>query len=165
MTPDEIDRKMLRLLQSDGRISNAKLAAAVGLSPSACLRRLRLLEEAGIIRGYVALIGEIEAERIATFLVEIVLERQTDDCMNRFEQAVRRCPEVLECYLMSGNCDYLLRVEARDPADFERIHRDQLARLPGVSRIKSSFAIRRVIGPSGASAAKLAARLPGGGGS
>jgi DNA-binding Lrp family transcriptional regulator len=142
-TLDAIDRQIVHLLQQDGRLPNAKLAAAVKLSPSSCLRRLRLLERDGVIRGYTALVEADEPER-ATVLVEIVLERQTAESMTRFENAVRRCPEVRECYLMSGPSDYLLRVEARDTAEYERIHSEQLSRLPGVSRVKSSFAIRRV---------------------
>ena len=141
---DAIDRHMLRLLQEDGRISNAKLADAVGLSPSACLRRLNALEKEGVIRGYTAILEADETEPGTTVMVEIVLDRQTADSMNRFEVAVRKCPDVRECYLMSGTCDYLLRIEARDSADYERIHRDQLARLPGVARIRSSFALRCV---------------------
>jgi DNA-binding Lrp family transcriptional regulator len=140
---DAIDRKIVQLLQQDGRLPNAKLAAAVGLSPSSCLRRLRMLERDGVIRGYTALIAADEPDH-ATVVVEIVLERQTAESMTRFENAVRRCPEVLECYLMSGTSDYLLRVEARDTADYERIHSEQLSRLPGVARVKSSFAIRKV---------------------
>src|SRR5437868_14958940 len=141
---DPTDRRIVQILQADGRITNAKLAAAVGLSPSACLRRMHLLEHDGIIRGYTAIVEGGEPERAATVMVEIVLERQTADSMNRFETAVRKCPDVRECYLMSGTCDYLLRIEARDAADYERIHREQLARLPGVARIKSSFTLRCV---------------------
>jgi DNA-binding Lrp family transcriptional regulator len=140
---DAIDRKIIQLLQQDGRLPNAKLAAAVELSPSSCLRRLRMLERDGVIRGYTALIAADEPDH-ATVVVEIVLERQTAESMTRFENAVRRCPEVYECYLMSGTSDYLLRVEARDTADYERIHSEQLSRLPGVARVKSSFAIRKV---------------------
>ena len=140
---DAVDRRIVQLLQEDGRLPNAKLAAAVKLSPSSCLRRLRRLEREGVIRGYTALVEADEPDR-ATVLVEIVLERQTAESMTRFENAVRRCPEIRECYLMSGPCDYLLRVEARDTADYERIHSEQLSRLPGVSRVQSSFAIRRI---------------------
>lgn len=143
-TLDPIDQKMVRLLQLDGRMSNAKLAAEVGLSPSACLRRLRALEASGIIRGYAAFVASDQDEPAATFIVSIVLERQTAEFLDRFEVAVRRCPDVAECYLMTGGSDYLLRVEASDMADFERIHRDQLSSLPGVARIQSSYAIRRV---------------------
>ena len=147
MQLDPIDQHMLRLLQEDGRMSNADLAQKVGLSPSACLRRLHLLEKRGVIRGYTAIVATDEPELApTTVMVEIVLERQTGEQMSRFELAVRRCPEVRECWLMSGAFDYLLRVEARDAADYERIHQ-QLARMPGVSRITSSFTIRAVTRP------------------
>ena len=142
---DDTDRTLLRLLRGDGRMSNAALAEAVGLSPSACLRRLRLLEHRGVIRGYTAIIAEAPVREGVTVIVQITLERQTDDSMQRFEVAVRRCPEVRECYLMTGMSDYLLRVEARDAADYERIHKDALSRLPGVARIQSSVAIRSVV--------------------
>src|SRR5262249_31756399 len=128
---DDIDRRIVRLLEEDGRMSNAKLAEAVGLSPSACLRRLHLLEHDRVIRGYTAIVEEREPEDVGTtVMVEIVLDRQTATSMNRFEAAVRRCPDVRECYLMSGTCDYHLRIEAKDAPDYERIHREQLARLP-----------------------------------
>lgn len=144
--PDDLDRAMIRLLRQDGRISNAALAAAVGLSPSACLRRLRLLERNGTIRGYTVVLDEPEQPGAGvTVIVQITLERQTDEHLKRFEAAVRRCPEVRECYLMTGMSDYLLRVEARDAADYERLHKDGLSRMPGVARIQSSFAIRTVI--------------------
>ncbi|TCZ66740.1 Lrp/AsnC family transcriptional regulator [Roseicella aquatilis] len=142
---DETDRAMLRCLRADGRMSNAALAEAVGLSPSACLRRLRLLEHRGVIRGYTAIIEEAAPREGVTVIVQITLERQTDDSMKRFEESVRRCPEVRECHLMTGMSDYLLRVEARDAADYERIHKEALSRMPGVARIQSSFAIRTVI--------------------
>jgi DNA-binding Lrp family transcriptional regulator len=140
---DALDRRILQTLQTDGRLPNAKLAAAVGLSPSACLRRLRMLEHDGVIRGYAAIV-EADEERLTTVLVEIVLDRQTSESMTRFENAVRKVPEVRECYLMSGNSDYFLRVEVREQTDYERIHSEHLSRLPGVARVRSSFAIRRV---------------------
>lgn len=164
---DPIDQRMVRLLQLDGRISNARLAEEVGLSPSACLRRLRALEAAGVIRGYAAIVAADEPEHAATFIVSIVLERQTEEFLDRFEAAVRKCPDVGECYLMTGGYDYLLRVEARDMSDFERIHRDQLSRLPGVARIQSSYAIRRVSRapwpsePGGLKPAAKTAQAPG----
>jgi DNA-binding Lrp family transcriptional regulator len=142
---DDIDRAILRLLRSDARMSNAALAAAVGLSPSACLRRLRLLEHRGVIRGYTVVLEEVPQREGVVVIVQITLERQTDDHLKRFEAAVRRCPEVRECYLMTGIADYLLRVEARDAADYERLHKEALSRMPGVARIQSSFAIRSVI--------------------
>ena len=143
---DEIDRAIIRALRQDGRLPNAALAAAVGLSPSACLRRLRLLERNGTIRGYTVLVDEPPAQGSVVVIVQITLDRQTDEHLKRFEAAIRRCPEVRECYLMTGMSDYLLRVEVRDAADYERVHKEQLSRLPGVQRIQSSFAIRRVIG-------------------
>ncbi|MFC3124542.1 Lrp/AsnC family transcriptional regulator [Pseudoroseomonas globiformis] len=142
---DAIDRRMLRLLRADGRMSNAALAEAVGLSPSACLRRLRLLEQGGAIRGYTAILAAPDASSRTVVIVQITLEKQTEDAFNRFEAAVRQCPEICECYLMTGASDYLVRVEARDAADYERIHKEQLSRMPGVSRIQSAFAIRTVV--------------------
>ncbi|CAO3361577.1 Lrp/AsnC family transcriptional regulator [Azospirillum palustre] len=144
---DALDHKILRLLRKDGRMSNAKLAAEVGLSPSACLRRLHMLEHSGVIRGYTAIIETADEERSVTVLVQITLERQTDEYLRRFDAAVRRCPEVRECYLLSGSSDYLLRVVAQDPGDYDRIYKDSLSRLPGVVRIQSSFAIRSIVRP------------------
>ncbi|MBP2297806.1 Lrp/AsnC family transcriptional regulator [Azospirillum picis] len=144
---DPLDHKILRLLRKDGRMSNAKLAAEVGLSPSACLRRLHMLEHSGVIRGYTAIIETDSEERAVTVIVQITLERQTDDYLRRFEAAVRRCPEVRECYLLSGSSDYLLRVVTQNSTDYDRIYMDSLSRLPGVVRIQSSFAIRSVVRP------------------
>jgi DNA-binding Lrp family transcriptional regulator len=146
MTLDKIDQRLIAVLRQDGRISNARLAEQVGLSASACLRRMRQLEASGIILGYRAIVQTASPSRRAVFIAEILLERQTDEYFSRFEAEIRRFPDVLECYLMTGDYDYLVRVEAADPADYERIHRDQLARLPGVARIRTSFAIRRVVG-------------------
>lgn len=145
MLVDSTDQRILQLLRQDGRMSNAKLAEAVGLSPSACLRRMRLLEDSGVIRGYTAIIDEPEAGDATVVIIQITLERQSEEFMKRFESAVRKYAEVRECYLMTGMTDYLLRVEARNLADYERIHTDVLTRLPGVSRIQSSFTIRNVI--------------------
>lgn len=142
---DDIDRAIIRTLRIDGRMPNAKLAETVGLSPSACLRRLRMLERDGTIRGYTVVLEDAAPTGAVVVIVQITLERQTDDHLKRFEEAVRRCPEVRECYLMTGIADYLLRVEARDAADYERIHKEALSRMPGVARIQSSFAIRTVI--------------------
>lgn len=149
MSLDRIDQRLLDVLRTDGRISNAKLAEEVGLSPSACLRRLRHLEQSGVIRGYRAVVQTAEPARRAVFIAEILLERQTDEYFSRFEAEIRKFPDVRECYLMTGDYDYLVRVEAADTTDYERIHRDQLARLPGVARIRTSFAIRRVVNSAG----------------
>ena len=145
MALDAIDSKLLGLLRADGRMSNARLAEAVGLSPSACLRRLHGLEESGVIRGYTAIIGAETADHATVVIVQISLERQTDDLLRSFEAAVRKCAEVRECYLMGGMTDYLLHLEARDMADYERLHTEVLSRLPGVARIQSNFAIRDVL--------------------
>ncbi len=142
---DDIDLAMLRHLRADARITNAALAQAVGLSASACLRRLRLMESRGVIRGYTVMLEEQAEAGLVTVIVQITLDRQTDQHLKRFEEAVRRCPEVKQCFLMTGVADYLLRVEARDAADYERIHKEQLSRMPGVARIQSSFTIRTVI--------------------
>ena len=142
---DDIDEKLIAALRRDGRISNAKLAEEIGLSASACLRRMRLLEDAGVIRGYTALIDDPDAAETMVAIVQVTLERQTEEFLQRFETAVRKCPDIRECYLMTGLEDYILRVDARNAADYERIHNEQLSRLPGVHRIRSSFAIRSVV--------------------
>jgi DNA-binding Lrp family transcriptional regulator len=142
---DTIDRNLIRALQLDGRISNAELAAKVGLSPSACLRRVRQLEDAKIIRGYTALIADSSRDEGVVVIVQITLDRQTSEFLDRFEAAVRKYPEVRECYLMTGDADYFLRVAAQNARDYEVLHKDVLSRLPGVARIKSSFAIKGVV--------------------
>jgi DNA-binding Lrp family transcriptional regulator len=142
---DAIDRNILRLLRLNARISNAALAKEVGLSPSACLRRIRLMEKSGIISGYTALIDTANADAAIAVIINITLERQTEDHLDRFEAAVRKFPEVRECFLMTGGSDYLLRVEVANAGEFERIHKEILAKLPGVLRINSSFAIRNVL--------------------
>jgi len=144
---DAVDRRIINVLRADGRITNADLAERVGLSPSACLRRVRLLEEDGTIRGYAALINDREAVSDTVVIVQISLERQTDEYLRHFEKAASQCPDIRECYLMTGVSDYLLRVAVPDAASYERIHTDVLSRLPGVARIQSSFAIRAVIKP------------------
>lgn len=141
---DDTDRRILQRLRNDGRITNADLAAAVGLSPSACLRRVRLLESRGVIRGYAALLAEEQAEGVVAY-VQITLEKQTDDHMRRFEAAVRDHPEIRDCYLMAGAADYMVRAVAPSMAAYESIHKDLLSRLPGVARIQSSLAIRNVL--------------------
>lgn len=142
---DAIDRNILRLLRVDARMSNAKLAAEVGLSPSACLRRIKLLEQTGVIKGYTALVEASTSENTIAVIINITLERQTEDHLDRFEAAVRKYPEIRECFLMTGGSDYLLRVEVANAGDFERIHKDILSKLPGVLRIHSSFSIRNVL--------------------
>ena len=144
MKIDRFDRAILQALQKDGRMSNVQLAAAVNLSESACLRRVRALEEAGMIDRYVALISQAHAGWPGNVLVHIGLHREEESELAAFEEAVRNIPEVMECYLMTGEFDYLLRVVVADMADFERIHKDHLTRLPGVSRLNTSVVIRTV---------------------
>lgn len=141
---DEIDRRLLRLLQENGRLTNAELSDRVALSASACHRRVQRLEQEGVIAGYVALLEPRASGRTTTVFVEISLSGQSDDVLDGFERAVAQIPDVLECHLMAGAADYLLKVAARDADDFARIHRQKLARLPGVSRMQSSFSLKTV---------------------
>jgi len=142
---DRFDKLILDALQRDGRISNKQLAQQVNLSESACLRRVRVLEDSGMIERYVAMVSQSEAGMPGNVLVHIGLHREEQSELAAFEAAVRAIPEVMECYLMTGEFDYLLRVVVADMADFERIHKDELTRLPGVARVNSSFAIRTVL--------------------
>jgi Lrp/AsnC family leucine-responsive transcriptional regulator len=142
---DRFDKLILDALQRDGRISNKQLAQQVNLSESACLRRVRGLEESGMIERYVAMVSQSEAGMPGNVLVHIGLHREEQSELAAFEAAVRDIPEVMECYLMTGEFDYLLRVVVTDMADFERIHKDELTRLPGVARVNSSVAIRTVL--------------------
>jgi Lrp/AsnC family leucine-responsive transcriptional regulator len=142
---DRIDRRMLAVLQEDGRIPNSALARRVGLSESATLRRLRRLEDSGLIDGYVLLVNQARAGKPGNIFVEIALTSQEEAALSAFEAAVQDRPEILECYLMSGEYDYLLRVVVADFADYERIHREHLTRLPFVGRVRSSFTLRTVL--------------------
>ncbi|MDJ0278739.1 Lrp/AsnC family transcriptional regulator [Sphingomonas sp. 2R-10] len=144
---DAIDRKLLNLLRLDARRTNNALAAEVGLSPSACLRRVRLLEDAGVIRGYTVVTRADPADHGATVIVQVTLERQTEEYLSRFEAAVRRHPEIQECWLMAGQSDYWLRAAVESAAAYEALHTDILSRLPGVTRINSSFAMRNALMP------------------
>jgi len=141
---DALDIKLLKALQKDGRMSNADLADSVALSPSACHRRVQRLERDGVIRNYVALLNPRAVDRRATVFVEITLKGQADEILEAFERQVALIPDVLECHLMAGAADYLLKVVARDTDDFARIHKQYLARLPGVAQMQSSFALRTV---------------------
>ena len=145
MKLDRYDRAILRALQQDGRISNVHLAARVSLSESACLRRVRNLEHSGLLRGYVGLVDQSMAGYPDNVFVQITLSSQQRDDLAAFEAAVTELPEVMECYLMSGASDYILRVIVEDARDYERIHSNHLTRLPGVDRVHSSFALRTVI--------------------
>lgn len=144
MPIDRYDKLILEALQKDGRVSNVHLAQLVSLSESACLRRVRSLEESGMIDRYVALVSQNAAGLPGNVFVQIGLHREVESELAAFEDAVLAIPEVMECYLMTGEFDYLLRVVVADMADFERIHKTELTRLPGVARVNSSFGIRTV---------------------
>ncbi|PRY88815.1 Lrp/AsnC family transcriptional regulator [Donghicola tyrosinivorans] len=144
MDLDPTDIRILQALQKKGRISNADLSEAVNLSPSACHRRVHRLEQEGFIKDYVALLDARKIGMPSTVFVEITLQTQADDVLEAFEAAVRRVPAVLECHLMAGKADYILKVVAEDTEDFARIHRQYLTRLPGVAQMQSSFALKTV---------------------
>ena len=144
MTLDTVDQTILEILQLDGRISNNELTDRVGLSPSACLRRVRRLESDGVIDHYAALIDPAMLSRGTTAFVEISLVSQEESQLDAFEAAVVGSPNVMACHLMAGDADYIVQVACADVADYERIHRTHLALLPGVARIRSSFSLRTV---------------------
>ena len=144
MRLDRTDRGLLAELQRDGRLTNRELAERVHLSESACLRRVRALEQAGVIDRYAAVVSQNKVGLPGNVFVSITLNRQDQTDLAAFEEAVKRVPEVMECYLMTGPQDYLLRVVVSDPSDFERVHSQHLTRLPGVSGVQSSFALRTV---------------------
>ena len=144
MSLDSTDRKILDSLQKTGRMSNAELSEKVNLSPSACHRRVQRLEADGYIRGYVALLDERKMGVPTTVFVEITLQAQADEVLDAFERAVARIPAVMECHLMAGTADYILKIVAENTEDFARIHRQYLARLPGVAQLRSGFALRTV---------------------
>ncbi len=144
MSLDTMDRRLLTVLQKQGRISNADLADKVNLSASACHRRVQRLEAEGYIAGYVALLDARKMGVSATIFVEITLSAQADAVLEAFEKAVARVPDVLECHLTAGTADYILKIVAENTEDFARIHRQYLTRLPGVAKMQSSFALRTV---------------------
>jgi Lrp/AsnC family transcriptional regulator, leucine-responsive regulatory protein len=141
---DRIDKIILSHLQREGNMALAELAEKVGLSASSCHRRVKLLEQQGIISGYSASLDRKSLGLANEFFVEVSLTAQTEEAFEKFEKQVQRVQEILECHLMSGQFDYLLRVIAKDAEDYERIHRTKLARLPGIQRMQSSLALRTV---------------------
>ena len=144
-TLDDIDRKILDVLQTNGRITNQELADSVGLSPSPCLRRVRLLEQAGVVSRYVALLDPGAVGLGVTAFVRVRLGAQDDVQLARFETAIAEFSEVMECYLMTGDSDYQIRVLVRSLEEFEDFLRQKLTRLPGVSQVTSSFALRPIV--------------------
>jgi Lrp/AsnC family leucine-responsive transcriptional regulator len=141
---DAIDLKILKALQYDGRMPLAKLGEMVGLSPSPCLRRIRILEAAGVIARYVAVLDQRRVGLPISVFASIKLERQEEQALNRFAKAVGRWPEVLECYLMTGQRDYLLRIVVEDLSAYERFLKEKLTRHAGIASIESSFALEQV---------------------
>ncbi len=144
MELDEIDLRILDALQKDGRISNQDLADRVGLSPSPCLRRVRALEEAGVIQKYTALLNPAAVRLSLPVFVEVRLDHQTRASVDRFEAEILKHPQVLECFLMAGDWDYVLRVVARDLDEFREFCMNTLARIPGVSNVKSNISMKQV---------------------
>lgn len=138
------DEKILQILSDDAKRSHAEIGERVGLSTSSVHRRIRAMEQADIIQGYGIQINEAALDRATSVFVQVTLSHQKDDGLQAFEKAVRRSPDIAACYLMTGEADYLLRIAVRDTADYERVHRDVLTRLPNVVRVISQFAIRTV---------------------
>ena len=141
---DAIDQRILSALQKDGRLTNVQLADKIGLSESACLRRVRLLEQNGIIDRYVMLIDQAAIGKPGNVFVRVTLEGQQLEKLQSFEKEIGQVKEVMECYLMSGDSDYLLRVIIRDNEDYMRLH-NRLTSIPGVLRVQSSFALKTVL--------------------
>ncbi len=142
---DKIDIAILDTLQRNGRMSNATLAETVGLSQSACSRRLDILEKSGVIKGYHARLSAAELGYGLTAIVHISLSGQFEKTLSDFEAAIKRVPNVMSCHLVAGEYDYILRIAARDLSDYEHIHRDWLTALPHVTKINSTFALREVV--------------------
>ncbi|CAI8912468.1 Leucine-responsive regulatory protein [Pseudomonas donghuensis] len=144
MNLDATDRRILRALQRDGRLQNLELAKQVGLSPSPCLRRVRLLEEAGVIERYVALVNPLKVNAAVTLFVRVWLTGQDEVTVDRFTDAVRALPEVLECHLMAGDCDFLLRVVASDLDAYRQFQIKHLARIKGVQSLKTEIPMQKI---------------------
>ena len=141
---DNIDIRILKILQKTGRMTNFDLSEEINLSASACHRRVSRLEADKIIKHYVAILDPIKIGLSTTVFVEITLNGQTDEVLDKFEEEIKKIPNVLECNLMAGSADYLLKVVAKDTDDFAKIHRESLSRLPGVAQIQSSFSLKTV---------------------
>ncbi|MDE2648205.1 MAG: Lrp/AsnC family transcriptional regulator [Paracoccaceae bacterium] len=146
---DATDLRILRIIQKRGRISNSDLSTEINLSASACHRRVSRLEMNKVIKDYVALLDPIKVNLSTTVFVEITLNAQADEVLDKFEKEVKKIPNVLECNLMAGSADYLLKVIAADTDDFARLHRKFLASLPGVAQIQSSFSLKNVFKETG----------------
>jgi Lrp/AsnC family leucine-responsive transcriptional regulator len=139
---DAIDKKILRTLSRQGRLTNAELAEQVGLSPSPCWTRVKRLEQAGVIKGYAALLDQAALGLPDTVFIEVMMERHDEDHLRRFEAAVKDIPEILECHLVTGEYDYVIKAAVGGTMGYERLLRDRLYRLPGVRHTRTSFALR-----------------------
>ena len=142
---DALDRAILAALLADGRRSQVELAEHVPLSATAIARRIRTLEERGVISGYQAQVSKSALGLTMMAIVQISLKSQNEELLAAFEKAAAAAPSIISCHMMSGEDDYIIAVLARDLADFERIHKEQLSRLPGVARLRSSFVLREVV--------------------
>ncbi len=144
MKLDALDKAILAALVADGRLTQVELAERVPLSATAVARRIRAMEEAGVIEGYQARVSRRAVGLTMMVIVQVSLKEQTEKLFAQFEKAVSSAPSIVSCHMMSGEDDYVLTVMACDLADFERIHKEELSRLPGVARLRSSFALREV---------------------
>lgn len=144
MTISNHDKRILELLSEDAKLAHSEIGQRVGLSTSSVHRRVRAMEEAGVIEGYGVRINEAALDRATSVFVQVTLSNQQDEGLKAFEQAARNSPDIAACYLMTGEADYLMRIAVSDTADYERVHRDVLTRLPNVERVISQFAIRTV---------------------
>ena len=145
MELDRTDYKILHHIQNNARMSNVDLAEAIGLSPAPCLRRVKALEAAGVIKCYAGIVDAGAVGLPISIFINISLERQQRSQLEAFEASIRSNPEVMECYLMSGSSDYLVRIVVPDLQSFERFLADKLTRIPGVANIQSSFAVKQVV--------------------
>lgn len=145
MSLDRTDYRILHHLQNNARISNIELAEAVGLSPAPCLRRTRAMEKAGVIKRYAGIIDAGAVGLPISIFVNVSLQRQERSGLEEFEQRIQSYPEVMECYLMTGSSDYLVRIVVPDLQSYERFLADKLTRIPGVANIQSSFALKQVV--------------------
>lgn len=168
MKLDRMDYRILLHLQDDARLTNLELANEVGLSPSPCLRRVKALEDSGVIRRYVAILDAVAVGLPISAFINVSLRSQEREALERFQAQIADCPEVMECYLMTGSSDYLLRVVVPDLDAYERFLGDKLTRIPGVGNIQTSFALKPVVyrtqlplGEQDGSGAKVAAKTRG----
>ena len=139
---DAIDRRILRALHHNARLTNAELAEQVGLSPSPCWTRVRRLEQAGVIKGYVAILDQAQLGLPDTVIIEVMMERHDEESLHRFEQAVTDMPEIVEAWLVTGEYDYVIKAAVGGTAGYERLLREKLYRLPGVRHTRTSFTLR-----------------------